>query len=83
MTYKKYLCAFADERLILTLKRFKKQAKRLKFYNGIYLYSENNLEKSFYEHFNDKFKLRGFGYWAWKPQIILQTLEKINDGDIL
>jgi hypothetical protein len=83
MVYKRYLCTFSDTRLKLTLKRFENQAKRLKFYNDIYLYSENNLEKSFYEYFNDKFKLRGFGYWAWKPQIILQTLEKINDGDIL
>jgi hypothetical protein len=83
MTYKKYLCTFADKRLKLTLKRFEKQAKHLKFYNDIYLYSENNLEKSFYEYFNDKFKLRGFGYWVWKPKIILQTLEKINYGDIL
>ena len=26
---------------------------------------------------------RGFGYWCWKPQIILQSLRQINDGDIL
>lgn len=26
---------------------------------------------------------RGYGYWCWKPQIILQTLEKMRDGDIL
>ncbi|MDR2602636.1 MAG: hypothetical protein LBC53_09365 [Spirochaetaceae bacterium] len=83
MPYKKYLCVFADKRLKLTLKRFEKQAKDSNFYDGIYLYSEDNLEKRFYKHFKDKFKLRGFGYWAWKPQIILQTFEKINDGDIL
>ncbi len=26
---------------------------------------------------------RGAGYWLWKPYIILQVLNKINDGDIL
>lgn len=26
---------------------------------------------------------RGFGYWCWKPQVILQSLRQINDGDIL
>jgi hypothetical protein len=26
---------------------------------------------------------RGAGYWIWKPYIILKTLKKINDGDIL
>lgn len=25
----------------------------------------------------------GFGYWSWKPYIILDQLEKINDDDIL
>jgi hypothetical protein len=25
----------------------------------------------------------GFGYWAWKPYIILDTLKKISDDDIL
>lgn len=26
---------------------------------------------------------RGYGYWSWKPQVVLQTLEKIEQGDIL
>lgn len=26
---------------------------------------------------------RGCGYWCWKPQIILQSLSQLNDGDIL
>lgn len=26
---------------------------------------------------------RGFGFWCWKPQIILQSLRQINDGDML
>lgn len=26
---------------------------------------------------------RGFGYWCWKPQVILQSLRQINDNDIL
>lgn len=26
---------------------------------------------------------RGFGFWCWKPQVILQSLRQINDGDIL
>ncbi len=26
---------------------------------------------------------RGYGYWLWKPYIILKTMEKMNDGDIL
>ncbi|MCM5528543.1 hypothetical protein [Parasegetibacter sp. NRK P23] len=26
---------------------------------------------------------RGLGYWLWKPYIILETLEQLNDGDVL
>jgi len=26
---------------------------------------------------------RGYGYWSWKPYIILEQLEKINEDDIL
>lgn len=26
---------------------------------------------------------RGFGYWCWKPFIVLKTLESMNDDDIL
>lgn len=26
---------------------------------------------------------RGYGYWLWKPYIILKQLELLNDGDIL
>jgi len=26
---------------------------------------------------------RGYGYWVWKPYIILQTLNKMNNNDIL
>jgi hypothetical protein len=83
MMSKKYLCGFADKRLKKSLKRFAKQAKQMKVYDGIYLYNEDKLDKKFYADFMDKFQLRGFGYWVWKPQIILQSLEKINDGDLL
>jgi hypothetical protein len=26
---------------------------------------------------------RGYGYWCWKPQVILQILNNMSDGDIL
>lgn len=26
---------------------------------------------------------RGFGFWCWKPQIIMQSLRQIDEGDIL
>ena len=32
---------------------------------------------------NDFMPTRGFGYWCWKPKVILMTLEQMNDNDIL
>lgn len=26
---------------------------------------------------------RGYGYWVWKPYLILQEMNRLNDGDIL
>ncbi|MDR0685565.1 MAG: hypothetical protein LBF83_10620 [Spirochaetaceae bacterium] len=53
-------------------------------YDGIFLYTEFSLDAAFREYFKDKLKPgRGFGYWVWKPHIILQTLEKLNNGDLL
>ena len=26
---------------------------------------------------------RGFGYWIWKPQVILQSLRMMDKGDVL
>ena len=39
----------------------------------------SNIEK----YKNEKFPKRGYGYWIWKPYIILQELNKLNEGDIL
>jgi hypothetical protein len=66
------------------LERFGNQARQMNIYDGIFLYNENNLDKNFRKFFKDKLKLkRGAGYWVWKPHIILKTLEKLNEGDLL
>jgi len=80
---KKYLCGFADKRIKYAPKRFARQAKQMRVYDDIFLYTEDDLDKEFYAKFEDKFCLRGFGYWVWKPQVILQTLSKMEEGDIV
>jgi hypothetical protein len=82
--YKKYFCSFADSRMWRSLDRIKKQAKAMQIYDNIFVCDEKNLDLNFQEHFKDKLvPSRGFGYWVWRPQIILQILDKMNDGDIL
>lgn len=66
-------------------RRFKAQAEQMYFFDEICMYNEDDLDSDFYEHFKNIFieKHRGFGYWVWKPQVILQTLRKMREGDIL
>ena len=83
MNPKLYLCSFASSNLLLTRKRFEFQAKKMKLYDHIYLYDETDLSETYLKQFSKLFNLRGFAYWSWKPEVILQTLYKMNDGDIL
>jgi hypothetical protein len=47
-------------------------------------YTEQDLDSNFFDK-NKKIleQKRGAGYWLWKPYIILDMLNKINDGDYL
>lgn len=80
---KKYFISFGDSRMQKSLNRIKFQAELMQVYDEIILYTEKELSKEVWEHFKDKTHYRIFGYGFWKPQIILQTLEKMQDGDIL
>ena len=47
--------------------------------------NENDISLEFRNKFKDKliFGSKGFGYWCWKPDIILNILNKINNDDCL
>ncbi|MEA3414149.1 MAG: hypothetical protein U9Q99_01340 [Nanoarchaeota archaeon] len=85
MNPKKYFISFADSRMEKTLKRIALQAKKMKIYDSIEIFTEKNLTPDFKNKFKDKLVLgsRGYGYWCWKPQVILQTFEKMQEGDLL
>lgn len=82
---KKYLCSFGDKTLAGGFSRLQKQAEQMGVFDGIYFYTQSDLDKNFKRKFRSKMVpySRGFGFWCWKSQIILQTLDKIEDGDIL
>lgn len=85
MAYKKYFCTFADSRLQRSLDRIKKQALEMDVYDDVFIFDEKKLDSSFKEKFRNELVQgsRGYGYWSWKPQVILQTLRKVDDGDII
>jgi len=55
-------------------------------FDEVKLVNENDLDdyiKPIVENTINKYGRRGYGYWIWKPYIILQELNKLDDGDIL
>jgi len=59
---------------------------RYDLFDEIKLLNENNLDKfikNIIENIITKYGYRGYGYWIWKPYIILQELNNLDEGDIL
>ncbi len=57
-----------------------------KYFDNIIIYDETNFNNELSTIVNNiilNYGDRGYGYWIWKPYIILQELEKINENDIL
>lgn len=81
-----WFVSFADSRRPGVLRRLRRQAKRFGFDPvKTLIVDETGLDASFRERTRDILKpeVRGYGYWSWKPQVILQALSKMDDGDIL
>lgn len=76
--------SFADTRLRMSLERIKSEAEETGVFDKIYCWDERDLDKGFWDKYSDFCKTnRGFGYWIWKPQIVMQMFEKIRYGDIM
>ena len=82
---KKIFLTFADKRLQRSLDRIANQAETMGCYDTIITATEYDLDEGFRTRFADKLRpeVRGFGYWSWKPQIILQTMATVAEGDII
>ena len=77
--------SFGDSRLEPSLKRIKGQAEQFGVFNKINVLCERDLPQDFLEKHNDKLVLgsRGYGYWIWKPYLILRHLNELQNGDVL
>jgi hypothetical protein len=86
------LCTFADGKIYKT-KRIVNEAINSKYFDDVIAYSPLDLKPSWTDqrvgqiNFDINFvkkERRGYGYWTWKPYIILKALcEKCKDGDVL
>ena len=72
------LVAFGSNNLNKSIKRFLFQAEQSKFYDQIKILSNNDIDakgKKILLKFKNK---RGYGYWFWKPYLILKIMKKAS-----
>lgn len=77
------LVTFADSRLRHAKNRLRRQAKSFNYFSKIVAADETDLDSSFRHKFKDWLNREtpGYGYWSWKPQLILQVLSDTREGD--
>ena len=79
---KKVFISYADDNMRYSLKRIGKQAKQVGLFDEILLYTPDMLP-SYIKASPLMAYSRGGGYWAWKPAIIWETLQKYDEGDMV
>lgn len=82
---KRKFITFADSRMTGALRRIRRQAEQMQFFDEIETITENELGTDFREA-NSQYLcrgVRGYGYWIWKPYIIHRALEELQSGDQL
>ena len=79
---KKYIITYGDEKCKSARMRFVQNALNLNIFDEVIGYSENDISSELQRSsiINEK---RGGGLWSWKPDVILTTLNKMQDGDYL
>lgn len=79
---KKIFIAYSDETCAYSLKRIGRQARKLRLFDEVHLYGPSDLPDYLKVSPLMKYK-RGGGYWAWKPVLIHEELQKHDEGDIV
>ena len=79
---KKVFISYANEAMAYSLQRIGRQARRLGIFDEVRLLTPTDLPE-----YAKKSPLmqsaRGAGYWLWKPVMIKETLDNLDDGDVV
>lgn len=79
-----HCCSFASESFIKTQKNQKEYFLKAGFKNeNLHLYSPEKLDSKFFEVVPSASEINKFGWYSFKPFLILSILNKLEDGDIL
>tara|TARA_R110002126_G_scaffold143322_3_gene289486 strand:+ start:3888 stop:4670 length:783 start_codon:yes stop_codon:yes gene_type:complete len=83
MTEKKYFLTFANKSYMST-ERLHGEVKRMNIFDKIIQANEDYIVSYIQKHIRFIKRHRpGFGFWIWKPKIIFDTLNKIEENDVL
>lgn len=70
-----------------SLSKIATEARAVPLFHHIHAWDEQTLisDKDFWEAHGDfvSNNKRGWGYWIWKPYIVLQLLDRIDDDDVI
>ena len=79
-----HCCSFASDSF------YKKQTIQKKFFlevgfekENIHLYNPEKLDSKFYDYYPNVSEINRFGWYSFKPFLILSILKNLEDGDIL
>lgn len=79
---RKIFISYADENMAYSLKRIGRQARKTGRFDEVCLFTPGQLPEYITRSPLMKHK-RGGGYWAWKPVVIWETLQKYDEGDFV
>ena len=78
---KKYFVTFGTGIYLQSKERLLEEAQNLNFFDYIFGFDNSIFDKEF-NNIIDK-NARGYGFWLWKPYIILKVLNLMDNDDIL
>jgi len=80
---KKIIISFATNPKWYKSQQLLNNSAKLGGFDGAISYTDKSRNWEFAKKYSDITSTRGYGYWQWKPIIILDALNKLNDGDIV
>lgn len=82
---RRILCTFANHFMAKGFPRFKKQAESMDAFDEIILFTHKDIGKDIKQKYGRYYYpySRGYGYWSWKPYLLLKAVERLKEGDIL
>lgn len=80
-----YWTTFADSRLRRTRLRISRQAAAMKVFAACFPWDERDFDEEFLGRVGGFIASnpKGYGYWVWKPYILMRTLSLIPEGAFL